>query len=101
MRIGQADDLASVAGIGENFLVTGEAGVENDFTTATRNGAGGAAVKYAPVFECEGGGPVLNFGQNVLLASSSNSQFTWNWLPWWKANRNDLPASRQTRRGHR
>src|SRR5690349_8824472 len=82
VRISQANDLARVAGIGENFLVSGEAGVENDFTTAARDGASGAAVKYAPVFECEGGGPVLNFGQIVLLASSSHSQFTWNWLPW-------------------
>ena len=34
VRIGKADDLAGVAGIGENFLVAGEAGIENDLATA-------------------------------------------------------------------
>jgi hypothetical protein len=66
VRIRQANDLAGVAGIGENFLITGEAGIENDLAAATRDGAGGSAVKYAPVFQSEGGGPVLNFGQFVL-----------------------------------
>jgi hypothetical protein len=71
MRIGQADDLAGVTGIGENFLVTGEAGIENDFAAAARDGAGSAAVKDAPVFEGESGRSVRNFGQFVLPGSSS------------------------------
>jgi hypothetical protein len=49
--IGEANDLPGIAGIGEHFLISGEAGVENDFAAAARDGAGRAAVKYAPVFE--------------------------------------------------
>jgi hypothetical protein len=64
--IGETDDLPGIAGIGENFLVTGEAGIENDFTAAARDGAGRAAVKYAPVFEREYGGSVLNVRQWIL-----------------------------------
>jgi hypothetical protein len=66
VRIGEANDLAGVAGIGENFLITGEAGIENDFAAAARDGASRAAVKYAPVFQSESGGSVLNFVQCVL-----------------------------------
>jgi hypothetical protein len=69
--IGEADDLSGIAGIGENFLVTSEAGVENDFAAAARDGARSAAVKDATVFECEYGGAVLNFGQWILLMFSS------------------------------
>jgi len=64
--IRQANNLPGVAGIGENFLIAGEAGIEDDFAAAARDGAGGAAVKYAPVFQSESGGPMLNFGQFVL-----------------------------------
>jgi hypothetical protein len=53
--IGEADDLAGITGVGENFLVTSERGIENDFTAAARAGAGGAALKYAPVLERENG----------------------------------------------
>ena len=66
VRIGQTDDLPGVAGIGENFLITGEAGIENDFAAAARNRAGRAAVKDAPVFQGEGCGSVRNFRQWVL-----------------------------------
>jgi hypothetical protein len=66
VRIREADDLSGIAGIGENFLVTGEAGIENDFSAAARNRAGRAAVKDAPVFQREDRGSVLNFGQWVL-----------------------------------
>ena len=69
MRIRQADDLPGITGIGENFLVTGEAGIENDFAAAARDRARSAAVKYAPVFEREDCGSVLNFGQWVLPCS--------------------------------
>jgi hypothetical protein len=67
VRIREADDLSGIAGIGENFLVTGEAGIENDFSAAARNRAGRAAVKDAPVFQREDRRSVLNFGQWVLL----------------------------------
>jgi len=58
--------LPCIAWIGENFLISGEAGIENDFAAAARDGAGSAAVKDAPVFEGESGGAMLNFGQVVL-----------------------------------
>ena len=53
VRISEADDLAGIAGIGENFLVTREAGVENNFSAAARTSAGRAAVKYSSVFQRE------------------------------------------------
>ena len=67
MRIGEADNLARVTWIGENFLITGEASIENDFAAPARDGAGSAAVKEAPVFQRENGRSVLNFGQWFLL----------------------------------
>ena len=70
VRIGQANDLPGVAGICENFLVTGEAGIENDFAAAARDGAGSAAIKYAPVFERDCGGSMRNFRQVVLRTAS-------------------------------
>jgi hypothetical protein len=63
--------LPGVAGIGENFLVTSEAGIENDFAAAARNRAGRAAIKDAPVFQREDRGSVLNFCQWVLPYFSS------------------------------
>ena len=70
MRIGEANDLPSIAGIGENFLVAGEAGVENDFAAAARDSAGCAAVKDAPVFEREGCRSMLDFRQWLLRTAS-------------------------------
>jgi hypothetical protein len=64
--ISQADNLTRIAGVGENFLVTGEAGIKNDFAAAARDGARGAAVKDAPVFQRECRGSVRNFRQCVL-----------------------------------
>jgi hypothetical protein len=72
VRIRQADNLSGIAGVGENFLVTGEAGIENDFAAAARDRARRAAVKNAPVFQREDRGSVLNFGQWVLPYFSSN-----------------------------
>jgi hypothetical protein len=51
--IGEADDLAGVARIGEDFLVAGKTGIENDFAAAAGAGACRAPVKYAPVLERE------------------------------------------------
>ena len=70
VRIGQADYLPGVAWIGENFLITSEARIENDFAAAARDSARGTAVKYAPVFQSESGGSVLNFCQIVLREGS-------------------------------
>jgi hypothetical protein len=64
--IGQADNLACITWISENFLVTGEACIENDFAAAARECAGCAAIKDAPIFQREDGRSVLNFGQCVL-----------------------------------
>ncbi len=64
--IGQTHNLPGVAGIGENFLVTGEASIENDFAAAARDRTRRAAVKEAPVFQREYRGSVLHFGQWVL-----------------------------------
>lgn len=68
--IGQANNLSGIARIGENFLVTGKAGIENNFATPAGDGAGRAAVKYAPVFERESGRSVKNFCQCILRAAS-------------------------------
>jgi hypothetical protein len=58
--------LPGVAGIGENFLISGQAGIENNFAAAARDCAGRAAVKDAPVFQRENRRSVLNFGQWIL-----------------------------------
>jgi hypothetical protein len=75
VRIRQAHDLPGVAGIGENFLVTGEAGIENDFAAAARDGAGSATVKDASVFEREDCRSVLNFRQWSLRTTSFFTRF--------------------------
>jgi hypothetical protein len=64
--IGQADDLPGIAGIGENFLVTGEAGVENDFAGTAGASARRAAAKDASVLERESRATCEGFGQCVL-----------------------------------
>ena len=51
MWIGQADNLTGIAWVGENFLVAGEAGVENDFAAAPRGGSGCASTKNSPVLK--------------------------------------------------
>ena len=73
VRIGEAHGLPGVTRVGENFLVPGEAGIENDFAAAARNRAGRAAIKDAPVFQREGCGAVRNFRQCVLPGVSSGS----------------------------
>ena len=70
MRIGEADNLARVTGIGENFLISGEAGIKNDFAAAACDGAGCAAVKDASVFERKNRGAVLNFVQRGLRSGT-------------------------------
>jgi len=66
VRIGEADNLARVTWVGKNFLISGEAGIENNFAAAARDRARGTAAKYAPVFQSESGRSVRNFGQFVL-----------------------------------
>ena len=45
VRIGQANNLPCITGIGENFLIPGKASIENDFAATAGDGAGRAAVK--------------------------------------------------------
>jgi hypothetical protein len=71
--ISQTNNLSGVTGISENFLVTGEAGIKNDFAAPARDCAGRAAVKYAPVFQRQCGGSMLNFRQWSPLFLSSQS----------------------------
>ena len=71
VRIGEADILARIAGIAEDFLVSGEAGIKNNFAAPAGASARRAAVKDAPVFQREYRGSVLNFGQWVLPYFSS------------------------------
>ncbi|HXY23705.1 MAG TPA: hypothetical protein VEI73_03590 [Candidatus Acidoferrum sp.] len=59
--------MSGVTGVGENFLISGEAGIENDFAAAARDGAAGPAIKEAAVFQRECRGAVRNFGQWILL----------------------------------
>jgi len=58
--------LPGVAGVCENFLITGEAGIENDFAAAARDRARRAAIKCAPVLERQSCGTMQNFGQCAL-----------------------------------
>jgi hypothetical protein len=49
--IGEANDLPGVTRVGENFLISGEAGIENDFATAAGFCSGGAACENTSVFQ--------------------------------------------------
>jgi hypothetical protein len=69
VRISEADNLAGITGVGENFLVAGEAGIKNDFAAATGTSARRAPVKYAPVLEREERGGFV--GPQVVLRIES------------------------------
>jgi hypothetical protein len=66
VRISQADNLARVTWIGENFLISGKAGIENDFAAAPRDRSRRAAIKNAPVFERKNSLPCFCFRQWTL-----------------------------------
>jgi hypothetical protein len=68
--VSETNNLPRVAGVGEYFLISGEAGIENDFPAPARDGAGGAAVKDAPVFERQNRAAMLGFGQCLLRGKS-------------------------------
>ena len=70
MWIGEADNLAGIAGIAENFLIAGEAGIKNDFAAAPRAGACSAPVKESSVLERENGRPFGYFRQRFLQKRS-------------------------------
>ena len=69
VRIRETNNLARVAWVSENFLVTGKAGIENDFAAAARHRARSSPVKYAPVFQREDCRSVMNFRQWSLRDS--------------------------------
>ena len=71
MGISQADDLARVARISENFLVSGEAGIKNDFSAPAGRGSRGAAMKNAPIFERKNPFPCFRLGQWNLYSTNS------------------------------
>ena len=75
VRIRQANDLAGITGIGENFLVTREAGVKNDLAAAARASPGCAPVKNPPILECEDGGTCGRLGQRALRGNASLKKF--------------------------
>jgi hypothetical protein len=69
VRVRQTDNLSGITGVGENFLVSGEAGIENDFAAAARDRASRAAIKYAPILQRKYCRSVQNLGQCVLRLS--------------------------------
>jgi len=74
VRIGEAHDLPGIAGIGENFLISGEAGVKNDFAAVAGFRARRAAVKNSPVLEREDRATFGVLRQCVLQRSSFRSR---------------------------
>ena len=70
VRVSQADDLTVVTRIGENFLVTGKAGVENNFAATAGAGTRRAPVKDSPVLERENRATCERLVQLVLLKLS-------------------------------
>jgi hypothetical protein len=66
MRIGKTNNLSGITGIGENFLIAGETGIENDFATAAGGGTRGASVKDSSVLERENRATYEGLGQCVL-----------------------------------
>ena len=70
MGIGQTNDWPGIAGIGEYLLIAGEAGIENDFAAAARDGAARAAIKDAPILERQNGRAMLSIRQCVLQTAS-------------------------------
>jgi hypothetical protein len=45
VRVSEADNLPRVTWVGEYFLISGEAGIKNNFAAAARDRAGRAAIK--------------------------------------------------------
>jgi hypothetical protein len=75
VRVSQADNLARVTRIGEDFLVSGEAGVENDFAAAPGDRSCGTAMKNAPIFERKNSLPSFSFRQWTLFLRPSAMLF--------------------------
>src|SRR6185369_16391931 len=54
--IGQSDDLSRVRRIGENFLITGQRGIENDFASSVALGADRLAAEDRSIFQSQNRG---------------------------------------------
>ena len=55
LGIRHGDDLTTVAGIGQNFLIAGHRRIKYDFTEGFTNGTDGYAAKTGPIFEHQQG----------------------------------------------
>src|SRR5882672_1760205 len=73
VRIGQADNLPRVAGVGEDFLVSRETGVKNNFAAAPCICPRGASLKNSSVFKCKNPLPSNSFCQRTLFLAGSPS----------------------------
>jgi hypothetical protein len=71
VRIRQADDLSRITGVGENFLIARETGIENDFAASTGASTRRTAVKNSPVLERENRATCGDLVQCVLQKISS------------------------------
>jgi len=56
VRVGEADNLSGITRVGENFLISGEAGIKNGFSATARFCTGSASNKNSPVFQRKRGG---------------------------------------------
>ncbi len=71
VRIGQADNLPRVAGVGEDFLVSGETRVENNFAATPCVCTRGASLKNSSVFKCKNPLPSNSFCQRTLFLAGT------------------------------
>jgi hypothetical protein len=106
MRIGEADNLSRITRIGKDFLVSGQTGIEDDFTAAPRDSSGSAAAEGSTVFKRQYPWPYGCFWQCVLYPASYTSrscrtfqnkararEVIFQMLQLTESNRNDLPAN--------
>jgi len=64
--IRQADNLPRVTRIGEDFLISRQAGIKNDFAAPPDYRSSGAAMKNAPIFERKSSFSCFRFRQWTL-----------------------------------
>ncbi len=76
VRIRQADNLARVTRIGKNFLIPGQAGIENDFAAAPGDRSRGAPLKNAPIFERKNCRSCFRFRPWTRVLASLKSRLT-------------------------
>jgi hypothetical protein len=69
VRVGKADNLSGITRVGEDFLISGEARIENGFPAAAGFCTRGASYKNSPVFQRKRGGLSNLMVQRNLLKS--------------------------------